>query len=55
MNKTTIFLFSVLSLIVIALGLTFYDFNSTENQNITFRKKGGFVAPAVSHTSRSGA
>jgi hypothetical protein len=55
MNKTTIFLFSVLSLIVIALGLTFYDFNSAENQNITFRKKGVFVAPAVSHTSRSGA
>lgn len=49
MNKTTILLFSVLSLIVIALGLTFYDFNSAENQNITFRKKGviSFSAPTA--------
>ena len=49
MNKTTILLFSVLLLIVIALGLTFYDFNSAENQNITFRKKGviTFSAPTA--------
>ena len=46
MNKTTILLFSVLSLIVIALGLTFYDFNSAENQNITFRKKGVIITSA---------
>lgn len=46
MNKTTILLFSVLSLIVIALGLTFYDFNSAENQNITFRKKGVIIFSA---------
>ena len=57
MNKTTIFLFSILSLIVVALGLIFYDFDSDENQNITFRKKGAvsYVAPSVSHAPRSGA
>ena len=45
MNKTTILLFSVLSLIVIALGLTFYDFGSNDNSsNITFRKKNVIIA-----------
>ena len=52
MNKTTILLFSVLSLIVIALGLTFYDFNSAENQNITFRKKGVIIFNAPTANSQ---
>ena len=52
MNKTTILLFSVLSLIVVVLGFTFYDFNSKGNQNITFRKKGVIIssAPSASHS-----
>lgn len=54
MNKTTIFLFSVLSLIVIALGLTFYDFGSNDNSsNITFRKKNVIIANGMSSSQPS--
>jgi hypothetical protein len=54
MNKTTILLFSVLSLIVIALGLTFYDFGSNDNSsNITFRKKNVIIANGMSSSQPS--
>lgn len=54
MNKTTILLFSVLSLIVIALGLTFYDFGSNDNSsNITFRKKNVIIANGMSSSQSS--
>ena len=54
MNKTTILLFFVLSLIVIALGLTFYDFGSNDNSsNITFRKKNVIIANGMSSSQPS--
>jgi hypothetical protein len=54
MNKTSILLFSVLSLIVIALGLTFYDFGSNDNSsNITFRKKNVIIANGMSSSQPS--